>query len=77
MTSQGDHRICPRDGTALVGEPITYGGSAVVTVDRCPTCTGIWLDPGELERIRDAISDDRDQTCNSNFASGMMMGMLF
>jgi hypothetical protein len=22
-----------------------------IQIDRCPTCTGVWLDPGELEQI--------------------------
>ena len=26
-----------------------------ILIDRCPTCTGVWLDPGELEKIS---SDD-------------------
>lgn len=39
---------CPRDGAALVAAK--YEGD--VTVDRCPTCGGIWLDQGELEQIQ-------------------------
>jgi predicted Zn-ribbon and HTH transcriptional regulator len=26
-----------------------------IAIDRCPTCKGVWLDPGELEKI--AVDD--------------------
>lgn len=39
---------CPKCGHDL--EAIQYGG---ITVDRCTSCAGIWLDPGELEQLRD------------------------
>jgi hypothetical protein len=26
-----------------------------ILIDRCPTCSGVWLDPGELEKVS---SDD-------------------
>jgi hypothetical protein len=29
-----------------------FSAKRAVTVDECPTCAGIWLDAGELERIR-------------------------
>ncbi|MFN2376758.1 MAG: zf-TFIIB domain-containing protein [Candidatus Binatia bacterium] len=35
---------CPRDGSALV--PHSENG---VTVEACPTCKGMWVDPGELK----------------------------
>lgn len=42
---------CPRDGALLVAEP--HHG---VTVDRCPRCSGIWLDKDELEPIVEAAT---------------------
>ena|SRR5580765_3940643 len=39
---------CPRDGTELV--QVERSG---VLIDACPTCRGIWLDRGELERLVD------------------------
>jgi len=39
-----DRNKCPRDGAALVAKEYHH-----VTIDRCPTCDGIWLDKGELE----------------------------
>lgn len=37
---------CPKDGTALQARQ--RGG---VDIDYCPTCRGVWLDRGELEKI--------------------------
>ena len=37
---------CPVDGTALV---ITDRSG--VEIDYCPTCRGVWLDRGELDKI--------------------------
>ena len=39
-------RTCPADGTILTPE-----WRSDVVVDRCPSCRGMWLDEGELERI--------------------------
>jgi uncharacterized protein len=47
--------ICPNDGTALRG--IDRSG---VHVDACPTCRGIWLDRGELDKIVDRERADLD-----------------
>lgn len=40
---------CPKDGTELA--PVKLAG---VELDKCHHCDGIWLDHGELERIRAA-----------------------
>lgn len=45
---------CPVDGSDLVSE--RYEG--VVDVDRCSTCQGLWLAPGELETIQDTRAND-------------------
>ncbi len=37
---------CPRDGAQLV--EVERDG---VMIDTCPTCRGIWLDGGELEKL--------------------------
>lgn len=39
---------CPKCGHDL--ETMDYEG---ITIDRCTNCAGIWLDPGELEQLRD------------------------
>ena len=38
---------CPRGcATKLVEEAYQ-----TLLIDRCPTCKGVWLDPGELEKV--------------------------
>jgi hypothetical protein len=37
---------CPTDGTVLV-----MSERSGVEIDHCPTCRGVWLDRGELDRI--------------------------
>lgn len=38
--------ICPVDGAVLV--PVERSG---IEIDHCPTCRGVWLDRGELDKI--------------------------
>ena len=50
--------VCPRDGTKLVEVERDD-----VMIDACPTCRGIWLDRGELEKIiayERAVATDDD-----------------
>ena len=47
--------LCPNDGTALRG--IDRSG---VHVDACPTCRGVWLDRGELDKIVERERSDLD-----------------
>lgn len=49
---------CPRDGATLVATK--YEGD--VTVDRCPTCGGIWLDQGELEQVQQLVEKVHPET---------------
>jgi len=44
-------RRCPRCPDSLLMRHF-FSAKRAVTVDECPTCAGIWLDAGELERIR-------------------------
>ena len=37
---------CPTDGTTLV-----MADRSGVEIDYCPTCRGVWLDRGELDKI--------------------------
>jgi hypothetical protein len=43
-------RACPADATSLK-KAIAHG----VIIDQCPTCGGVWLDPGELERVNSEV----------------------
>lgn len=51
---------CPRDGASLTSD--RYEGD--VTVDKCPSCGGIWLDSGELRTIQETIENDYSATLN-------------
>ncbi len=37
---------CPVDGT-----PLTMSERSGIEIDYCPTCRGVWLDRGELDKI--------------------------
>ncbi|WP_373415790.1 zf-TFIIB domain-containing protein [Vibrio parahaemolyticus] len=37
-------------------------------MDRCPVCKGVWLDPDELEMLKDSST-------NSNLATGICLGI--
>ena len=42
--------LCPVDG-ATMSKEIAH----MIVVDRCPTCQGVWLDGGELERLKGGV----------------------
>lgn len=58
-TVQRHHgRSCPKDSVDLV--EYEFGKHSGIKLDICPTCGGIWLDAGELEKViwyLDAHSD--------------------
>jgi uncharacterized protein len=47
--------LCPTDGTAL--RRIERSG---VHLDACPSCRGVWLDRGELDKIVERERADLD-----------------
>ena len=49
-------RLSPISGQPM--EELVYQG---VVIDRCPTSGGIWLDPGELEQIIKAATEEKKQ----------------
>lgn len=57
MANQGP-MACPVDGTALV-----MSERSGIEIDYCPTCRGVWLDRGELDKIieRNAASQASQQ----------------
>tara|TARA_B100000965_G_scaffold28388_1_gene21019 strand:+ start:704 stop:1060 length:357 start_codon:yes stop_codon:yes gene_type:complete len=46
------HGACPREGQELIR--VGAARSRDVIVDFCWKCQGVWLDAGELERLRNA-----------------------
>ena len=45
--------LCPTDKTALV-----MSERQGIEIDYCPTCRGVWLDRGELDKILERNSSD-------------------
>jgi len=46
MANHGGPMACPNDGTTLV-----MSERSGIEIDYCPTCRGVWLDRGELDKI--------------------------
>ena len=44
---------CPVDGTLL-----TIADRSGIEIDWCPTCRGVWLDRGELDKVIDRTAAD-------------------
>ena len=45
--------MCPNDNAPM--QTLERSG---VQFDMCPTCRGVWLDRGELEKLMDAATND-------------------
>lgn len=46
LSRSGEPMRCPTDGSRLVEVERTG-----VLIDACPTCRGVWMDRGELDKI--------------------------
>ena len=46
MTTSSGPMACPVDGATLV-----MSERSGIEIDYCPTCRGVWLDRGELDKI--------------------------
>jgi uncharacterized protein len=46
--------LCPIDGTSVLVMTERQG----IEIDYCPTCRGVWLDRGELDKIIERASAD-------------------
>lgn len=55
VDSKHDAMQCPRCRKGLQNERYAYSSDLVL--DRCPTCNGMWVDSGELDRM-DALIDE-------------------
>ncbi len=74
-------RACPRDHTPLVAEKVAVRGPDV-TIDKCPSCGGVFLDKNELLRIsgdfrlnkylRDKVALDSDSQLVCPHCGGIM-----
>ena len=43
-------RLCPIDAS-----PMEKHVAHSIVLDRCPRCQGVWLDGGELEKVREGV----------------------
>jgi hypothetical protein len=50
--SNEERRTCPLDG-AEMGKEVAH----MLVIDRCPKCQGVWLDGGELERMKEGLQE--------------------
>lgn len=75
--------LCPIDGATLV-----ISERSGVEIDYCPTCRGVWLDRGELDKIIERAEvaappppprgyDDRGYDKPRKKKSGGFLGELF
>jgi Zn-finger nucleic acid-binding protein len=46
MNAHAQGMPCPNDGT-----PLVMSERQGIEIDYCPTCRGVWLDRGELDKI--------------------------
>jgi Zn-finger nucleic acid-binding protein len=46
--------LCPVDGTSVLVMSERQG----IEIDYCPTCRGVWLDRGELDKIIERATPD-------------------
>ena len=53
-------RKCPKC-TALIMMRHLFSPNDDVTIDECPGCAGIWLDPGELAAIRSRFETEAER----------------
>ena len=44
-------RLCPLDGQ-IMSKEIAH----MIVIDRCPSCHGVWLDGGELDKISEDVT---------------------
>ena len=52
MSTATGPMACPVDGTTL-----TMSERSGIEIDYCPTCRGVWLDRGELDKIIERNSE--------------------
>ena len=53
MPNQSGPMACPVDGATLV-----MSERSGIEIDYCPTCRGVWLDRGELDKIIERAAPD-------------------
>lgn len=71
MSKAAEGMPCPVDGTNLI-----ISERSGIEIDYCPTCRGVWLDRGELDKIIErnaaAVPEQQSVRLHSGFESGGM-----
>ena len=67
MANHSGPMACPVDGAALV-----MSERSGIEIDYCPTCRGVWLDRGELDKIieRNAASQAPQPAAPQQYGHG-------
>jgi hypothetical protein len=66
VQASGEHaRSCPVDAAQMQKE-IAH----MLVIDRCPTCGGVWLDGGELERLKGDVNEQALLAMSRGFGFG-------
>lgn len=47
-----------------------------ISIDKCLSCKGVWLDAGELEKVKGKIESEIESSGSSGFMNGMIIGGL-
>lgn len=64
LQAEGEQRrICPVDGSEM-SKQVAH----MLIIDRCPQCHGVWLDAGELERIKGGVESEALVAMSSGLA---------
>lgn len=54
LTDVQEDAVCPHCGVPM--QPFNYAGDSGIILDKCHTCSGLWLDKDKLERVLAAVS---------------------
>ena len=58
-THEAEHELpCPK-GHGMM-EPVNYGGTSGLIIDRCPSCRGVWVDDREMEKVQMMVEGWKD-----------------
>lgn len=60
--TEGDHPAAPCPKCLMTLRSVVPDDFPEVTLDRCTSCEGFWLDAGELDRVRDIASHIEQQS---------------
>lgn len=47
-----------------------------IITDKCPKCKAVWLDGGEMSKIKDLMEDAHSSGSSSGFGSGFVVGSI-